>query len=335
MRFRSALPLVVLLFLLLACQFSSQGRTPASPQLSTIVAGTLTAYASTPRLPWLSPTLAPPFTPLPTFTLTATPSVSLTAEAAPIPQPAGEVTILLMGSDQRPGAQDFRTDTILLVVLKPDGSAGLISFPRDLWVYLPGRSMDRINAAQEDGGFKLVQSTFQYNFGFTPQSYILTTFNGFRTIVDSLGGIDVQVGQTLTDARAGYRKGFTVKPGLVHMDSETALWYVRARKTTSDLDRLRRAQEVILAIGKKLLTLNSLARIAVFYADFHSVVVTDLTPQNVSTLLPVLEPVDPNKVQRYTIGIEQVTPFVTSGGADVLLPRPDAIRQVLLQALGN
>lgn len=118
----------------------------------------------------------------------------------------------------------------MLVVIKPDGAVSLASFPRDLWVCLPGKFMERINTAQEYGGFALVQSTFQYNFGFTPQSYVLTNFNDFRSIIDNLGGIDVQVGLTLSDARDGYPKGYTVHAGLVHMDSETALWYSRAAK---------------------------------------------------------------------------------------------------------
>ena len=280
-----------------------------------------------------SPTVSP--TPSPSPTPTNGPPGGIPAQAAPIPQPAGEVTILLMGSDQRPGAQDFRTDTAVLVVLKPDGSVSLVSFPRDLWVYLPGKFMERINTAQEYGGFALVQSTFQYNFGFTPQSYVLTDFSGFRSIIDSLGGIDVQVGQTFSDARAGYPKGYTVHAGLVHMDSATALWYIRARETSSDLDRLRRAQEVILAIGKKLFSLNALTRIPQLYAGFRSAIVTDMTVQDVTALLPVLQLVNPNQIQRYAISTDQVTPFYTSGGADVLLPRPQAIRQVLLQALGN
>ena len=257
------------------------------------------------------------------------------APAAALPVADGDVTILLMGSDQRPGASDFRTDTILLVVIKKDGSVNLVSFPRDLWVYLPEHSMQRINAAVEFGGFDLVRSTFQYNFGFAPQSFVLTNFSGFRFIVDSLGGIDVQVGQTFTDARDGYPNGFTVQAGLVHMDGETALWYVRARKTTSDLDRLRRAQEVILAIGHKLLSLNGLARVPELYTAYRGAFVTDMTLQDVVTLLPALQQVDPNKVQRYAIGMDQVIPFVTTGGADVLLPRADAIRQVLIQALGS
>ena len=62
--------------------------------------------------------------------------------------------------------------------------------------------MQRVNTAQEYGGFSLLQSTFQYNFGFTPQSYILTDFGGFQSIVDTLGGIDVLVGQTYHDPHA-------------------------------------------------------------------------------------------------------------------------------------
>jgi polyisoprenyl-teichoic acid--peptidoglycan teichoic acid transferase len=272
---------------------------------------------------------------VPSLTPTDVPNGGIPEQAAALPLPPGETTLLLMGSDQRPGGQDFRTDTAILVVLKGDGSINLVSFPRDLWVYLPGQSMQRINSAQEFGGFKLTQATFQYNFGFTPQSFILTNFNGFRYIVDTLGGIDVQVAQNFWDSRSGYPGGYTINAGLVHMDSETALWYVRARQSTSDLDRLRRAQEVIIAIGRKLLTLNGLARLPDFYANFRNAVVTDLTLEDVVALLPVLQSVDPGKIQRYAISTDQVIPFVTSGGADVLLPRPDAIRQILQKALGN
>jgi len=55
----------------------------------------------------------------------------------------------------------------------------------------------------------------------------------------------------------------------------------------------------------------------------------------VTAFLPILQLVNPNQIQRYAISTDQVTSFYTSGGADVLLPRPDAIRQLLLQALGN
>jgi hypothetical protein len=92
---------------------------------------------------------------------------------------------------------------------------------------------------------------------------------------------------------------------------------------------------VILAIGKKLLSLNALTRIPQLFAGFRGAIVTDMTVQDVSSLLPLLQLVDPGKIQRYAISTAQVTSFFTSGGADVLLPRPDAIRQLLMQAMGN
>ena len=119
------------------------------------------------------------------------------------------------------------------------------------------------------------------------------------------------------------------------MDGETALWYVRSRKTTSDLDRLRRTQEVILAIGKKLFSLNGILHLPQFYAAYRGTVTTDLALADVSNLIPLMKAVGSNKVQLYAISYDQVTPFITNGGADVLLPRPEAIRAILEKAMGE
>ena len=259
----------------------------------------------------------------------------LTGKADPIAIPKGEVTILLMGTDQRPETGGFRTDTNVLVVLKKDGTVNLVSFPRDLWVYLPGIGMQRINAAQEFGGFDLVRATYEYNFGFAPQTYVITDFSGFQSMVDSLGGIDVQVGKALFDARTGYPDGYQVDPGRVHMDGEMALWYVRSRKTTSDLDRLRRSQEVILGIGKKLFSFSGLIHLPAFLIAFRKAVTTDLVLADAANLWPLLRAIVSNKVTPYAFSSEQVSPFITEGGADVLVPHPQAVRTLLEQALGE
>jgi LCP family protein required for cell wall assembly len=319
------------LFLLFlpGAQTSTQASAPTSDVAATVIAETVTAYAGEPNLP------APSATPAPTQAPVVVPTGGIPAPAESVPIPAGTVTVLLMGSDQRPNAGDFRTDVMLLIVIKKDGSVSLVSFPRDLWVYLPENFMQRINSAQEFGGFGLVQSTFEYNFGFAPQSFVLTNFNGFKSIVNSLGGIDVLVGQSLTDSRDGYPAGYTVDPGLVHMDGDTALWYVRSRKSTSDLDRLRRAQEMILAMGSKLFSLYGLTHIPDVYNAYRGAVVTDLSLQDAANLLPLLKSLKTDRIERYAISYDQVAPFVTSAGADVLLPRPEAVRQLLLQAFGN
>ncbi len=113
--------------------------------------------------------------------------------------PKDQVNILVLGSDMRETA-DFRTDVILLVSISPSrNTVSVVSFPRDLYVQIPGWGSNRINTSQEFGGFPLTQSTFQINFGFTPDYYILTNFYGFIAIVDSLGGIDVHAAYQLSD----------------------------------------------------------------------------------------------------------------------------------------
>jgi LCP family protein required for cell wall assembly len=346
------LPLLGLLaFLVLACQLFSRIPTPLPPELSTYVADTLTALASPSASTSTSSSTATPLPPTATPSITPTPRPSLTPSdtpipdagpgfppaAAAIPQPAGQTTFILLGSDQRPDRRDFRTDTMVVVVVKPDGSVSLVSFPRDLWVYLPGRFMQRLNTAQEYGGFSLLQATFRYNFGFSPQSYVLTNFSGFTSIVNGLGGIDVPVSRTIHDARDGYFPyGYTVKAGTVHMDGETALWYVRARQVTGDLDRLRRSQEVLISLGQKLLSLDGMAHIPDLYTSFRGAVVTDLTLGDVTGMLPALQKVDPAKLQRYELGLNQLTPAILpESGANVLLPKADALRKLLSEALSG
>ena len=80
------------------------------------------------------------------------------------------------------------------------------------------------------------------------------------------------------------------------MDGDTALWYSRSRKSTGDLDRLRRSQEVLVAIGRKLLSLNGLTHVPQLYQALRGAVVTDLTLQDALDLLPTLQGIDPNRI---------------------------------------
>ena len=97
-----------------------------------------------------------------------------------------------MGSDYRPSS-GYRTDVMMLVSINPkQGNVSVVSFPRDLWVTIPGVGEERLNTAQPKGGISLMADTLEYNFGVRPDRYILTNFQGFKNIVDILGGIEVQ-----------------------------------------------------------------------------------------------------------------------------------------------
>ena len=169
-----------------------------------------------------------------------------------IPTPATEFdtgsnvqNIALLGIDLRPAGGSYNTDTIMiLTVNRANKTAALISFPRDFYVYIPAYGMERINAAFGEGarlnypggGFGLFQDTMKYNFGLKIDHYAMMDFSGFQELINILGGIDVYSQYSLTDSRQGMGM-YTLSAGWHHMDGETALWYVRARKTTSDFDR--------------------------------------------------------------------------------------------------
>jgi LCP family protein required for cell wall assembly len=286
----------------------------------------------------LAPTdvFLPTNTPLPSFTpLPPTPTFAPASQGdkSDFRQPSGQINILLLGSDQRPGGRIFRTDTIILATLNPElGTVNLTSFPRDLYLMLPGYGMQRINTAYEFGGIKMLFNTFQQNFGVRPDHYVLINFSSFKQVIDSLGGLDVDVAQTVSDYRDG--RWYTVQAGMVHMNADDALWYVRTRKTTNDFARTRRQQEVLHAIFNKMLSINAIKRVPELYGIYHSSVTTDLGFTDIVRLLPFAARLtDTSQIHNFYIGPGQVYDWITPDGGMVLLPRPDAIQAVLRKSL--
>jgi polyisoprenyl-teichoic acid--peptidoglycan teichoic acid transferase len=289
-----------------------------------------------------------PDTPTPIPTLTATPGkawgdfpgptvwpdIDIPAPAPLLSQPKDQVNIVLLGSDQRQGTGGFRTDTIMLVTINPKaGTVNMTSFPRDLYVYIPGWTINRINTAFPRGGFPMLQDTFEYNFGVRPDYFALVNFWTFATLVDNLGGVNVYVGATLSDHRSGYGD-YTVYRGQVIMDGETALWYVRSRYSTNDFDRTRRQQEVVRAIFYKLLNINAITRAPQLYDTYKRSVSTNMALEDITPLLPVAAQLtDSSRIQQFFISPQQVTSWRTTAGAQVLLPNREAILEVMRQSL--
>lgn len=253
-------------------------------------------------------------------------------------KPEGQVNILLLGSDVRSNDSGFHTDVIVWLSLNPnDGYVSAISFPRDLYVYIPGYGYDRINFAYPLGGFDMLADTFEYNFGIRPDYYVLVDFTGFKAVINNLGGIDVQVSQYLTDTcdtslnSSGY---CSVSPGLVHMDADWALWYARSRYSTNDIDRSRRAQEVIEAIFDRLMSLDVILKIPELYSTYTTYVETDIPLTEVVSLVPLASQVYENgDIRNYVIGYDYVYDWITYSGAQVLMPYENAILEVMIEAL--
>lgn len=253
-------------------------------------------------------------------------------------QPKGQVNILLLGSDARPAEGGFRTDVIVLVSLNPEGEfVSAVSFPRDLFVNIPGYGNNRINVAFPFGGFDLLADTFELNFGIRPDHYMLVNFSGFKAVVDSLGGINVQAAQNLSDTCATWidPSGYcSVGPGQVYMNGEVALWYARSRYSTSDIDRARRSQEVIKAIFNRMMSLDAVLKAPEMYNIYKSYVETDIGLTDIVSLLPLASKVySSGDIRSYVIGYNQVYDWITPQGAQVLLPDYGLIQEILIEAL--
>ena len=254
-------------------------------------------------------------------------------------KPKGQVNILLLGSDARPNEGGFRTDIIVWVSVNPeDGYVSAISFPRDLYVSIPGIGYNRINTAFIYGGFDLLADTFEVNFGIRPDHYVMVDFNGFKTVIDDLGGIDVQAAQNLSDSCATWIKAngwCSVGPGLVHMDGDVALWYARSRYSTSDIDRARRSQEVIKAIFERLMKLDVVLKAPELFKAYRNYVDTDIDITDVVSLLPFASQIyETGDIRSYVIGYDVVYDWITPAGAQVLMPDFGLIQNILAEALG-
>ncbi len=265
----------------------------------------------------------------------------------PVPVAADAVNIVVLGSDQRPDWSEWHTDVVQVVsIQKSTGVVSIISIPRDLYVYIPGFWMSRINFADyygtaygyEGGGPALVRDTLLYNLGIRVDHYVRTNFDGLIGIVDTLGGIDIPVHCQLSDYwpypdENGVYQIITVEPGVHHLDGEAALWYARSRKTTSVFDRERRQQQVLQAIWHRAREAGMLSRVPALWQQGREMVETDLSLGDALVLAKIALALDDRDVRFYNIGAEVLTPWTTPYGGSVFLPRWDAIRPLLAEAM--
>ncbi|RBY74860.1 LytR family transcriptional regulator [Blastococcus sp. TF02-09] len=188
----------------------------------------------------------------------------LDAEARPAPAtPAtgsgDPVTILLVGSDTRSeGEQGVdpggRSDAIMIARFSADREhAQLVSIPRDSWVDIPGRGLNKINASYAFGGPSLLIETVEQLTQVRIDHYVVIDFEGLIQVTDDLGGVDVVVAETTTNGNS------TFTAGVNHLDGEQARVYLAQRKNLpgGDFDRVKRQQQYLKAMFSKLFTADT------------------------------------------------------------------------------
>jgi LCP family protein required for cell wall assembly len=273
---------------------------------------------------------------------TETPVETVGPKPAPYPGvmdlhvPVTTKLFVILGSDFRPQA-GYRTDVIMLAAVDTvSGQVSLVSFPRDLWVTIPGYYEQRINTVMQVGGINLLANTLQTNFGIYPSDYAMVDMTGFLKVIDILGGVKFETEYATADACDGSLEAdrwCEVGPGTVELDSDWALWYVRARYNSSDFDRMRRTQEVVQAVMKKMTSPLGVLKLPALMSAYSDNVKSNITPGDLVVLSRLTLGFSADKIHHYSIGPNQVTNWTTADGASVLLPNTAAIQAILQSAL--
>jgi len=263
------------------------------------------------------------------------------------------INVLLLGIDRRSGKSwGHLTDTIIVVTVdQANKTVGMMSIPRDLQLTISSYGEDRINTANAygesrnypGGGPALVVRTMEYNFGVPIDYYIMVDFRGFEEIIDTLGGVDINVPRTLhdtkypdprTDDPYAY-KTVHFDPGWQHMNGERALEYARSRMSTSDADRAWRQQQILLAIREAVLRSNLIPKLPELTATLMDSVRTDMTVEELLELSRLMPQIDASSPKQIVLEEPLVYSHQREDGAAVQLPRWDLINEVLVWLLSG
>jgi LCP family protein required for cell wall assembly len=285
-------------------------------------------------------------------TATIQPTATLPPTPTPLAPPAGEpVNILLLGSDRRPGeGEPSRTDAVIVARVDPlRHRVALLSLPRDLIVDIPGYGSTRINAAnvwgeiynEPGGGIALARKTVSNLLGIPIDYMIYIDFEGFIGMIDSVGGVTVDVPTELYDPEFptmdyGYTEAHFL-PGPQHFDGATALMYSRIRHPDTDFERMRRQQQVLAGVLGQLREQNaieSLKRLEEMTTALRGYVKTDIPEDRLLGLAWALRDITPDTIERYLVD-ENMISFGIGDDQWAEVAQPGAIEGLVRNLLGE
>jgi LCP family protein required for cell wall assembly len=275
-------------------------------------------------------------------------SGSPAADAAPS---LGQETlnILLLGTDARPSDDEpTRTDAIVLVRLNRDsGRVSMLSIPRDLWVSYPTGGEGRINAAfavgekkfGPGGGAALVKSTVGKLLGVQVDRFVLINFQGFKTLIDRLGGITIDAPEAISDPAYptdDYRTiSVSFPAGPQRLDGENALIYARTRHADSDFGRNQRQQLVLMAIFNRVRErglLQQLTSLDDYTGSLRGYVQTDMGHSTMLALAGFARDISADDVLRYAI---DSTTVVNLRPPATFAAEPRSLKRIVAQFTGD
>lgn len=247
--------------------------------------------------------------------------------------------LLLLGVDARSDekAEESRADSMMLIsVDSKNHKIKMVSFLRDTWVYIPvADRSQRLNAASAYGGYAAVADTIEYNFGVKIDGYAVADFEMFKTMVDSIGGVKVNV--TPEEAaevtnHPGRYGDVVLDEGEYKLTGEQALAYCRIRKIDTDWKRTERQRTVIQAILSKTLKSGPVGayKMANAVAPF---IETNLTKGELRALVLKIAPCIAGGFEQTSCPFEGTWEYANKAGASVISIDKEKNREMLIAYL--
>lgn len=214
------------------------------------------------------------------------------------------VTVLLVGSDRRPEIEEYNTDTLILATIDTETQLiSLLSIPRDTRTYLPGHGDAKINSVASLKGIPVLEQQVADLTGVPIDGYVETNFDGFKEIIDALGGITINVEKNMYYETGDAQDGIiNLHKGVQRLNGEQALQYARFRHDElGDISRTARQQAVLKAVAEETLKVGTIAKLPVLVPEIIDVVQTDLSAGEIMAFGKVALNMDNAKIVTQTL----------------------------------
>lgn len=213
------------------------------------------------------------------------------------------LTLLMLGVDRR-GNEPARSDTIIVAFLDLETKqTKLLSIPRDTLVSVPGYRDTKINHAHAYGGPDLTAEAISEFIDVPVSKYVALDFDGFRDIVDILGGVTLDIDQRMYHPS----EGIDLYPGEgQHLDGDKALQFVRYRGKAGDIGRIENQQKFLRTFADQAISLGTVVKLPSLIKEIGENTETNLTLKEMIGLAKIAQGVREGQIETYTLPGEPV-----------------------------
>ena len=295
----------------------------------------------------------PDVAPAPSLAAIASLAPGETAPPATATPTRQRINILLTGIDSSSIRAHALNDTLIVVSVDPTtGGMAMVSFPRDM-ARIPtpdgGRYDGKINSLMtyaDDhpsqypaGGMAALTSEVGYLLGAKIDYYASVDLEGFRKLIDKVGGVTVNVTKAIHDPVYGGwdtpgKIGFDITVGKHTLDGENALAFVRSRKTTSDFSRAARQQQLLVALQRKLIDPAMIPNLPGILQAATKTLKTNFPPDQLSAMLELARKTNEASIQRYVLGPPYTTHLTNVTSVYILAPDMARIAKLSISIFG-